>query len=218
MSLGGHGDLPRTLRYLCTGSEPDGAHRPPHDYGVVIILLGVADRVVPADQVAALREALLTFLEASRLDLDRQGASRRRRSNRRARSTADAAGAVADVDGLRQPARRRRSSARPAAARTALGGDPALSPDASPPPAAPVFLLHGADDNVIPAAESILLARDLARTASPVHVLATPLITHAEVDRGVRLTTRRLIAFWRTSQTCSRVVGAGSSVSAPVSE
>ena len=44
LSLGGHGDLPRTLRYLCTGIQPDGERLPPHDYGVVIILLGVADR------------------------------------------------------------------------------------------------------------------------------------------------------------------------------
>ena len=69
MSFGGHGDLPRTLRYLCTGIQPDGAQRPPHDYGVVIILLSVAERVVPPDQVAPLRAAILTFLEASRLDM-----------------------------------------------------------------------------------------------------------------------------------------------------
>ena len=35
----------------------------------MIILLGVADRVVPAEQVPMLRQALNSFLEASRLDL-----------------------------------------------------------------------------------------------------------------------------------------------------
>ena len=69
MSFGGHGDLPRTLRYLCTGIQPDGSQRPPHDYGVVIILLSVADQVVPPDQVEPLRKVILTYLEASRLDL-----------------------------------------------------------------------------------------------------------------------------------------------------
>src|SRR4029453_13517905 len=69
MSFGGHGDLPRTLRYLCTGIQPDGSKRPPHDYGVVIILLSVADQVVPADQVEPLRNVILTYLDASRLDL-----------------------------------------------------------------------------------------------------------------------------------------------------
>src|SRR5438270_1619513 len=57
-AFGGHDDLPRVLRYLCTGSEPYPPHelglqsdRPfvlaPHDYGVAVILLGAADRVVP---------------------------------------------------------------------------------------------------------------------------------------------------------------------------
>ena len=58
MSFGGHGDLPRTLRYLCTGVQPDGTPRPPHDYGVAIILLGVAPRIVPANQVEPLRDAI----------------------------------------------------------------------------------------------------------------------------------------------------------------
>jgi hypothetical protein len=69
MSFGGHGDLPRTLRYLCTGIQPDGAYRPPHDYGVAIILLSLVERVAPPDQVVPLRTAILTFLEASRLDM-----------------------------------------------------------------------------------------------------------------------------------------------------
>ena len=69
MSFGGHGDLPRTLRYLCTGIQPDGALRPPHDYGLAIVLLNVADQVVPSVQVEALRSAILSFLEASRLDM-----------------------------------------------------------------------------------------------------------------------------------------------------
>src|SRR3954466_5538754 len=54
-SFGGHGALPRTLRYLCTGVQPDGSKRPPHDYGVVIILLSVPDQVFPLHQVDPLR-------------------------------------------------------------------------------------------------------------------------------------------------------------------
>jgi hypothetical protein len=75
---GGHGDLPRVLRYLCTGIEPPrpgdppGAPprvRPPHDYGVAVILVGIADRMVPPDQVEPLRRGIVTFLTASQLDL-----------------------------------------------------------------------------------------------------------------------------------------------------
>src|SRR5687767_13683793 len=69
MSFGGHGDLPRVLKYLCSGTAPAmpplgdatrdvaGAEhvtiKPPHDYGVAVVLLGMANRVVPHDQVDA---------------------------------------------------------------------------------------------------------------------------------------------------------------------
>ena len=49
--------------------QPDGVVRPPHDYGLAIVLLGAADRVVPANQAEALRAAILSYLEASRLDM-----------------------------------------------------------------------------------------------------------------------------------------------------
>ena len=52
--------------HRCPAERPD---RPPHDYGVVIILLGVADKMVPADQVEPLRQGILAFLNASHLDM-----------------------------------------------------------------------------------------------------------------------------------------------------
>jgi dienelactone hydrolase len=196
LSLGGHGDLARTLRYLCTGDQPDGSHRPPHDYGVVIILLGVADRVVPADQVAGLKTALLTFLEASRLDLIDK-----------ARSYAEFDHAKALATTLPEPSRtimgyvNQRDVAHLGPILlphvSAIGGDPALSPALSPPPSAQVYLLHGADDNVIPAVESVLLAREYERQHVPIHLLATPLITHAEVEQVSDVKDIwKLIAFW----------------------
>jgi predicted esterase len=78
-----------------------------------------------------------------------------------------------------------------------LGGDPALSPTRAPFPRIPVYLLHGTDDNVVPAIESTLLARDMAARGVPVHVLLTPLITHAEVNRAPTVAAVwRLIHFW----------------------
>ena len=196
LSLGGHGDLPRTLRYLCTGIEPDGGRRPPHDYGVVIILLGVVDKVVPASQVPALRDALLTFLEASRLDLVDK-----------ARSAAEFEHARALGAALPEPSQTmmRYVNERdvthlgpillPHVA--ALGGDSALSPALSSPPAAAVFLLHGSDDNVIPAAETTALARTLRERGVETHALVTPLITHAEVDRAANARDAwALVGFW----------------------
>ena len=196
LSLGGHGDLRRTLRYLCTGVQPDGSVRPPHDYGVVIILLRLVDQVVPADQQDALRSAVLTFLEASRLDLIDK-----------ARSAAEFQRAAALEATLPEPSRtlmqyvNRRDVAHLGPILLphleTLPDERALSPALAPAPAAPVFLLHGLDDNVIPASESILLGREFGARRVDVSVLATPLITHAEVDRGAHAADMwRLVGFW----------------------
>ena len=196
MALGGHADLPRTLTYLCTGIQPDGASRPPHDYGLAIVLLGAAARVVPETQVAPLRDAILSFLEASRLDMADKP-----------KAALEFARAARLAQGLPQPARTYMNyvNARDVTRLgpvllphvADLGGDPALSPARSPPPRIPVYLLHGTDDNVVPAIESTLLGADLAARGVPVHVLVTPLITHAEVDRAPSVAAVwRLIHFW----------------------
>jgi dienelactone hydrolase len=76
------------------------------------------------------------------------------------------------------------------------GGHPALSPSKSPKPSAPVFLLHGIDDNVIPAVESEYLAEDL-RGHAPVRLLLTGLISHAEADRPAHFAdVMQLVGFW----------------------
>ncbi len=196
MSFGGHGDFPRTLRYLCTGEQPDGTIRPPHDYGVAIILLGVADRLVPPEQVEPLRTSILAFLEASRLHLVDKAESDRQFERVRAESAA-----------LPEPSRTLMAlvSDRNVAQLgpqllphvAAMGQDPSLSPARSPAPTAAVYLLHGSDDNVIPAVESALLADTLRQRGVRVRQLTTALITHAEVDRPPSLIeVQRLVAYW----------------------
>jgi dienelactone hydrolase len=196
LSFGGHGDLPRTLRYLCTGVLADGRIRPPHDYGVVIILLGAADRLVPAEQVEPLRQGILAFLNASHLDMvDKPRAALEFERAKKLTET------------LPEPARtfmtwvNTRDVARLGPALlphvTAMGDDPALSPLRNPAPSAPVYLLHGADDNVIPAAESEMLAADLRARGGRVAQLSTPLITHAEVDHPPGIAEIwKLVRFW----------------------
>jgi dienelactone hydrolase len=196
MSFGGHGDLPRTLRYLCTGIQANGEHRPPHDYGVAIILLSIAEQVVPAEQVDPLRTAILTFLEGSRLDMVDKAKSAAEFEHARALATAlpEPAGTlmryvndrdVAHLGPILLPHV------------TAIGDDRMLSPARESTPRAPVYLLHGTDDNVIPAIESVLLADTLRSRGVTVHQLATPLITHAEVDRSSTASAMwRLVGFW----------------------
>ena len=207
-SFGGHDDLPRVLRYLCTGTEPlptheihlsrdaqDAVVQRPHDYGVAAILLGVADRVVPAAQVEPLRGAVRRFLWASHLDrvnrpqAEREFAALRDLANHLPQPSATLLRYVNDRDVIHLGAR--------LLPWIGFYGDaPALSPSRSPKPAAPVFLLHGIDDNVIPAAESEYLAAEL-RGHAPVRLLLSGLISHAEADQPVHVgDVLDLAGFW----------------------
>jgi dienelactone hydrolase len=202
LSFGGHGDLPRVLHYLATGEAPRvpglAAH-PPHDYGVAVVLYGLADSgIVPADQVEPLRRGIETFLLASQLTLV-------------SLEQADAGFAKA----------REMAAALPEPSRTLLtwvnernvgrlgpavlpylpkaGSDGALSPErVSVPTGAPIYLIHGIDDTVIPAAESALLAEALEHKGARVRVLLSGLITHADVNGAPSAAdVWKLIAFWR---------------------
>jgi dienelactone hydrolase len=195
LSFGGHGDLERVLSFLCTGVQSDGQRRKPHDYGVVVILLSVAERVVPPEQVEPLRAGLLTFLRASHLAMhDGQRARETFAEARRLQSEMPEPAATF----MRYVNERDVAALGPLLLPQALAfaHDSALSPERSLAPAAPVYLLHGMDDTVIPAIESELLARWLAPQGE-VHHLSTPLITHAELDRRkAAADVWRLVTFW----------------------
>jgi hypothetical protein len=75
--------------------------------------------------------------------------------------------------------------------------DPALSPELAPPPNASTFLLHGHDDNIIPPAESVLLANYLRSKGVRTKVLLSGLITHASVnEHATAMDAWKLISFW----------------------
>jgi dienelactone hydrolase len=215
MSFGGHGDLSRALHYLTSGevlgdleaakrsSEVAGADHvgvhPPHDYGLAVVLLNLADRVVPADQVGPLSKGIDGFLLASSLavtepakaipvfeDMKKYQETLAEPSRTYMQYVNDRAvdklGPVLlpVADGLKD---------HPAMA--------ALSPERATPPVAPIFLLHGVDDNVIPSVETVLLAERLNGKAR-VTGLLSGLITHAEVNRTATSTeVWRLASFWR---------------------
>lgn len=209
-AFGGHHDLPRVLKYLCTGQEPFPRQQirlaggsadqpftmPPHDYGVAVILLGVADRLVPPAQVEALRAGVRRYLFASALDTNVD----------KPRAAAEFAALRASLRSMREPSATllryvidrdvAHLGARLLPYVSALGTDPALSVSRSPKPSAPVFLLHGIEDNVIPSVESEYLADDL-RPHAPVKLLLSGLISHAEADRPIRVgDVMELASFW----------------------
>ena len=215
LSFGGHGDLARVMHYLCSGEVLGDLERakrssavigadhvavhPPHDYGVAVVLLSLADRVVPPDQVAALSRGIDGFLLASSLALTDQA---------RALQVFEEMKAYAGT--LPEPSRTLMTYVNDRAV-DKLGpillpiadalkdhpGMPALSAERAAPPLAPVLLLHGVDDNVIPSVETVLLAEHLKGKAD-VTGLLSGLITHAEVNRTPSLTeVWRLMRFWR---------------------
>ena len=194
-ALGGHGELSRVLTFLCTGIQSDGRPRRPHDYGVVILLLNVAGQLVPPEQVEPLRAGILTFLRASHLAMH----DARRAAETFAQARALEASLPEPAASLLRHVNDRDVTAlgpRLLPLVRAFAGDASLSPERSPAPTAPVYLLHGTEDTVVPALESQRLARALAPHV-PVHLLLTPLVTHAEMDRPADLVeVARLVAFW----------------------
>lgn len=205
-AFGAHHDLPRVVRYLCTGQEPlpsgrvrlkpdatgdRSVHlqgnevftRPPHYHGVAMILLGVADRVVPAAQVEPLRDAV-----------------------RRVLREPDSANAADTIRKLPEPSRTLlryvaerdvvHLAARLLPRVSVYGTDPALSPSKSSKPSAPVFLLHDTEDDLIPEVESEYLAEDL-RGHAPVRVLLNGLMTRDTTGDPVKVgDVLQLAGFW----------------------
>jgi dienelactone hydrolase len=203
LSLGGQGNLPRVLRYLCTGIEPSVPGRPeaarrPHDYAIGVLVHQAADLVVPPDQVDLLRRGLEIFLNASalaRIDQERALDVYRRGLDFQEQLSEPSATLMKQVNDRDVAAIGKRLL--PFLDR--LGQDPALSPDRSAPPSAPVYLLHGADDNVIPAVESELLAEQL-KGRTRVRTLLSGFLTHVDLStRPSAEETWQMIAFWKAA-------------------
>src|SRR6185503_13606521 len=183
LSFGGHADLPRVLHYLVTGEEqqlPGIRTIPPHDYGVAVLLYQFADQgIVPAEQVAPLRKGVETFLYASQLTL------------------VDMNQANATFQQAREYVKKLGPEVLPYLNEPGVDSATLSADRTDAVPSAPVFLLHGSEDSVIPTAESVLLADYLTKKGADVHLLISELITHAEIDRAAAASeTMKLVGFW----------------------
>lgn len=196
-ALGAHADLPGVIRYLCLAEGAPRTLLPPHDYGVALMLRASLPLVVPADQVAALDAAIVTFLDASSAESTSMHEAARLLAQARAAERTLPEPARSLMHGVNE---RRTTELGPTLAPFAeqIGGAAALSPVRSPATQVPVFLLHGADDNVIPSSESLELQRYLSAAGNThVEVLLTPLLTHADAKPAARTGDLwRLISFW----------------------
>ncbi len=174
VAIGAHDDLARVSRFFVTNeiAGPDGARRPmrAHDYGVLVLVYGHAEDFFAAEDVADVREALRAALweEPAR---------------------------------AKQLAARLRPEAREKVERLLAHDDTTIATEIAPKLASPryaaaiaevsptgrlrslrvpVFLLHGAGDNVIPPTETEWLARELP-AASVRAALVSDAIQHVEI-------------------------------------
>lgn len=185
-SIGGHHDLRRVARFFVTDrvDAPEGPlDLRAHDYGLAVLVYNAPDRFVDAADAPILRAAVRAFLHESYPQ-----------AHQLALRLSDPGRAVFDRIFHRD---------RLALQGKVLAALPAMAPSmeaASPTGklatiAVPVFLLHGAHDDVVPEAESRWSAREAVRARS-VHVLVTSQIGHAELGRDdARAEQLRLVAF-----------------------
>lgn len=176
-SVGGYHDLGRVLSFLLTDevSTPAGlVPRKAHEYGLVVLLYGYLESVIPEEDLPAMRGAIRAWLMEDRplawtfasrvttarsedvfMELARGDAARLRETLRRTLAL--------ETDTLRRLS-------------------PAGRLDEIP---VPVYLLHGTGDSVIPPEETAWAAKELGAHAHK--ALVTPLIEHVELDAHFRI-------------------------------
>ena len=173
-SVGGHHDLRRVLRFLIHNEieTPSGiVHLQAHEYGLVVLLYGNLEQFVPETDLAPMRAGFKAWLRE-----DRKAA----RELAKARTTpeANALWDLLEAGKLQSLAPRLDAlleAQRPQLAALSAAGKLA---DAR----VPVYLLHGAHDNVIPPSETDAAGLELG---SARHIaLVSPLIEHVEVSKS----------------------------------
>lgn len=187
VSIGGHHHMRRIARFFATDTAetPDEGTIPwrAHDYGMAVLVYDAPEKFVDPQDAPQLRVALRAFLHESY--------------------------ALAEMESLKlsPPARAvfERLSHRDthALAPLLLAAMPSIEQpmiDTSPSGTVskitvPIFLLHGAHDNVVPPSESRWTASE-AGSGDRVHLLVTSKIGHAELgDEGGAAETFRLVHF-----------------------
>lgn len=191
--VGGHHALSRVSRFLATDTvqTPTGErHLHAHDYGLLVYFYAHAELFVAGGQLLAFRDALRQTLHSGR-DAGARAAMRLEGSTR------------ALFDAI---ARNDKATLAPRVLATipALRGQmAALSPagHVAGLQGVPVFLLHGAADDVIPPTEAEDNARELARYTT-VHALISPNIKHVTLQGLPTLRER-----WRIVHTVALILG-----------
>ena len=186
-SIGGYYDLAHVLRFFATGegARPDGSveHLEPHEYGPLIVIDDEpGDFFSPHDSPLA-HDALKLLLaghgkdsEALTQRMTPAGRQIMQELYRKQRASL-APVILAEIDKRRE----KLAAASPAGPLRFIR--------------APVLLLHGSDDTVIPPTEMLWLQRDVPE-GQLVEALISPAISHVEMGRKPTLRERWALVHW----------------------
>ncbi|MCU1222309.1 MAG: hypothetical protein JWQ42_402 [Edaphobacter sp.] len=173
LAVGSQDEMSHVTQYYLTGREqrPDGTVEvlSPHEYGALVLEYEHLDDFVQARDVAAVRTVLREHLyenKAAELAAMNQA------------TVVQRAEAVALMD-TNSPQTRARLAAAERLRRKEMDG---LSPHGIlKSMTTPVYLLHGEADNIIPAAETLWMAKELPDTTLHA-MLVSPVLSHLDLD------------------------------------
>ena len=172
-SVGGHHQLERVLRFFVSDEidSPTGrVHMKAHDYGLVVLVYGHVEHFVPRQDVDTMRVALRAWLREDR--------PRARREADRCRTEACRTlfehVQTDTLEAVRPQVLKMIEGNRESLEALSPAGKLHLVP-------APVLLLHGSADSVIPPTELSWAQRELEGQEH--HALITPLLDHVEVSK-----------------------------------
>ena len=173
LAVGSQDEMSRVAAYYETGEDvrPDGTEEklPPHDYGPLVLEYEHVGEFVPAQDVAAIRAVLRAHLYEDAAAEHAALASL---------NSAQAAEAKALMD-TTLPATRtalERADERHSDDMAAVSPHGRLATLKTP-----VYLLHGAGDNIIPSAETEWMAAELPKRSLKA-VLISPVLSHLNLD------------------------------------
>ncbi len=173
-SVGGHQDLARVLRFLIHDeiSTPRGVlHEKAHEYGLVVLVHANVEHFVPTPDVPVLRAAFKSWLEEDRPRARALASECTTAEGERLWSLLEHGELQTlgpELDALLATQKNELSSLSPRGHLKEID--------------APVYLLHGAHDAVIPPAETDFGALELENDGAPHAALVSPLLEHVEVN------------------------------------
>jgi dienelactone hydrolase len=175
VAVGSQDDMMHVASFYLTGQEeqPDGTTQrlAPHEYGPLVLEYEHLEDFVPAEDEDAIRPVLRNHLYEDSSGEKLAEAKLNLRQKLEATQLMNSSSVVTKAKLAASDVKHAQEMEQ-------------LSPhDLLPTMSTPVYLLHGQADNIIPAAETLWMARELPRTTLQ-EVLVSPVLSHVNLDEA----------------------------------